>query len=269
MSHNISHSDIRAYLGWGAYEAIVGHEGVGTVVKVGCNVDPSVLGQRVGIKWLHSACDDCSACSKGFPNNCCRQNNTGRNVPGTLQQFAVANARHMTKIPPGLPGEIAAPLLCAGLTMAGAISKLEGDLEAGDWVVISGSGGGLGHMGVQIASLKGFRVIAVDSGEGKRSLSLDSGAEVFIDYKTMDVEKEVKALTGEGASAVVVVPGSEEAFNLAPKLVRNMGVIVCVGLPRNDFNLPISATMCSARGMSNPPTHPTLTSMETYAERNG
>lgn len=244
-----SHSEVRAVLGWGVYNSIIGHEGVGTVVKAGPNVSPSLMGQRVGFKWLYNACTQCSVCRRGFFQNCPKQLNTSRHVPGTLQQYSIADARFLTKIPDGVRDEIAAPLLCAGLTMAGALAHLDNELQPGDWVVISGSGGGLGHIGVQLAArVRKLRVIAVDSGDEKRELSLSSGAEVFIDFKTEDVAKRVLELTEEGAHATIVVPGEKEAFQMAPTLVRNMGHIICVGLPRNDIELPISATLCAARG---------------------
>ncbi|KAF5016712.1 hypothetical protein F66182_11518, partial [Fusarium sp. NRRL 66182] len=188
--------------------------------------------------------------------------NTSRNVPGTLQQYVVADARFLTRIPAGLKEEVAAPLLCAGLTMVGAVEKLDSSVflqkakrsEEGEfWVVNSDSGGGLGHLGIQIAVRnKGYRVIAIDSGAEKRRLSLECGAEAFVDFKTeTDVPARVRELTGgEGAHATIVVPGTKEAFEMAPNLVRNMGMIVCVGCPRNDLELPISATMCAARGIS-------------------
>ncbi|KAJ5890401.1 uncharacterized protein N7473_006629 [Penicillium subrubescens] len=247
----ICHSEVRAVLGWGVYNSIIGHEGVGTVVKAGPNVSPSLMGQRVGFKWLYNACAKCSVCRRGFFQNCPKQLNTSRHVPGTLQQYAIADAQFITKIPDGVPDEVAAPLLCAGLTMAGALAHLENELQPGDWVVISGSGGGLGHIGVQLAArVKKLRVIAVDSGDDKRDLSLSSGAEAFIDFKTEKVSKRVLELTEEGAHATIVVPGTKEAFQMAPTLVRNMGHIICVGLPRNDIELPISATVCAARGLT-------------------
>lgn len=236
-------------LGWGVYNSIIGHEGVGTVIKAGPNVSPSLMGQRVGFKWLYKACTECSICRRGFFQNCPNQLNTSRHVPGTLQQYVIADARFITKIPDGVPDEVAAPLLCAGLTMAGALAHLDNEVQPGDWIVISGSGGGLGHIGVQLAvRVKKLRVIAVDSGDEKRDLSLASGAEAFIDFKTEDVAKRVLELTDEGAHATIVVPGTKEAFQMAPTLVRNMGHIICVGLPRNDIELPISATLCAARG---------------------
>ncbi|KAF3385583.1 Alcohol dehydrogenase 2 [Penicillium rolfsii] len=247
----ICHSEVRAVLGWGVYNSIIGHEGVGTVVKAGPNVSPSLIGQRVGFKWLYNACTKCSVCRRGFFQNCPKQLNTSRHVPGTLQQYAIADARFITRIPDGVPDEVAAPLLCAGLTMAGALAHLENELQPGNWIVISGSGGGLGHIGVQLAArVKKLRVIGVDTGDEKRDLSLSSGAEAFIDFKTEDVTKRVLELTEEGAHATIVVPGTKEAFQMAPTLVRNMGHIICVGLPRNDIELPISATLCAARGLT-------------------
>ncbi|KAL2826110.1 chaperonin 10-like protein [Aspergillus cavernicola] len=245
----LCHSEIRAVLGWSAYNSIIGHEGVGTIVKTGPNVSSSLLDQRVGVKWLYSACNECSMCARGSPHYCPKQVNTSRHVPGTLQQYVIADSRFLTRIPETLSDSVAAPLLCAGLTMAGALARLEGVLQPGDFVVISGSGGGLGHIGVQIAArIKKLRVIAVDSGEEKRRLSLSAGAETFIDYQSEDVASRVQELTGEGAHATIVVPGTKEAFVAAPNLVRNMGFIVCVGLPPNEMQLPISATLCAARG---------------------
>ncbi|KAE8381649.1 chaperonin 10-like protein [Aspergillus bertholletiae] len=249
----LCHSEIRAVLAWGAYNPIIGHEGVGTVIQIGAKVSPSLLHQRVGVKWLYSACTACSACRRGFSHYCAQQKNTSRHVPGTLQQYVIADARFITRIPETVADEVAAPLLCAGLTMAGAMGRLDDyRLSSGDWVVISGSGGGLGHLGVQIAArTKGFRVIAVDSGEAKRTISLESGAEVFIDYQVEDVEARVREVTGgEGAHATIVVPGTREAFAMAPQLVRNMGLIVGVGLPPNEMEWPVSATVSAARGLS-------------------
>ncbi|KAL2845279.1 chaperonin 10-like protein [Aspergillus pseudoustus] len=247
----LCHSEVRAVLGWSTYCSIIGHEGVGTVVKTGADVPSSMLGDRVGVKWLYSACNECSVCKKGYQHNCPKQVNTSRHVPGTLQQYVLADTRFLTRIPDGVPDEVAAPLLCAGLTMAGALAKLDNVLKAGDWVVISGSGGGLGHIGVQIAArVKKLRVIAVDAGNEKKQLSLNSGAEVFIDYRSENVPARVHEISGEGAHATIVVPGTRQAFATAPHLVRNMGMIVCVGLPPNEMDLPMSATSCAARGLS-------------------
>lgn len=170
-----------------------------------------------------------------------------------MAEYAIAHAGYITRIPEGVSSDIAAPLLCAGLSLMGAVSKLSG-VEKGGVVVVLGAGGGLGHLGVQIVREKGFDVVAVDSGVEKGELCLSLGAKRYIDISSSpeaEVISKVKSLTqDEGAHAVIVVPGTESAFCLAPKLVRNGGTIVGVGLPRNDFMLPVSPTELSARGLT-------------------
>ncbi|KIW09142.1 uncharacterized protein PV09_00078 [Verruconis gallopava] len=247
-----SHSDVRALLGWGPYNAVPGHEGIGRVVSLGPNVDPSLLHARVGIKWLYKACGSCSTCGDGWPNNCPSQLNTGKGaVQGVLQQYAIGDAKYLTMVPDAVKSEIAAPLLCAGLSMAGAVGRLDGDMRAGEWLVLPGAGGGLGHIGLQIAArVRGYNVIAVDTGDARRELCMRLGATAFVDFATEDVEARVKELTGgEGAKGIIVVPGSERAYELAPKLVKNRGIIVCVGLPKGGFNIPITPLDCANRGL--------------------
>ena len=94
---------------------IPGHEGVGKVVKLGRNVEESMLGKRVGIKWIWSSCMQCEICPVDF-TACGSQNNSGRNVRGTFQQYVVGNAKFVSVIPDSLPSELAAPLLCGTST---------------------------------------------------------------------------------------------------------------------------------------------------------
>jgi propanol-preferring alcohol dehydrogenase len=59
----------------------------------------------------------------------------------------------------------------------------------------------------------------------------------------------VKELTsGIGAHAVIVTAGSERAYEQAPKLLRSLGTVVCVGLPRRDFHVPVSPFEIVVRG---------------------
>ncbi|EAT82150.2 hypothetical protein SNOG_10756 [Parastagonospora nodorum SN15] len=223
----ICHSDCHNLEQAGMYTEVPGHEGVGKVVKLGSGASKDLLGKRVGIKWLWSACNECTSCKKGKINHCAKQKNTGRSVWGTLQQYVVAHADFVTMIPEGVKSEVAAPLLCAGLSLAGAVSKLEPEVQPGDYVAIIGAGGGLGHVGVQIATIKGYKVIAIDSGAEKEKLSKEMGAVAFVDYMKQDAVQAVRDLTdGEGAHGVICVAGSERAYQQAPDLARNSGVFV-------------------------------------------
>ncbi|EAU38238.1 conserved hypothetical protein [Aspergillus terreus NIH2624] len=208
----VCHSDVHSVRGeTPMLTDVAGHEGVGRVVKVGSGIDEEDwLGKRVGIRWLYSSCLDCEICAV---NNtaCPNQKNAGANVPGTFQQYIVSPAIHVTKIPSELAPDVAAPLLCAGIAMYSSIMKTK--TRPGDWIVLPGAGGGLGHMGIQIAVKKGLKVIAIDSGEKKKQLCLSLGATRFFDYKVDDIENGVKELTsGLGAHAVICTANSEPAY---------------------------------------------------------
>lgn len=98
-------------------------------------------------------------------------------MDGTFQQYVRHSARYLSKIPDSLALDQAASILCAGVTIYRALK--EASLQPGNWVVIPGSGGGLGHLGVQYAAYAGLRVIGIDTGEDKKKMSLELGAEAL------------------------------------------------------------------------------------------
>ncbi|KAL5332172.1 chaperonin 10-like protein [Aspergillus crustosus] len=246
----VCHSDVHSVRGeTPMLTDVVGHEGVGKVVKVGDGLkEGHWMGKRVGIRWLYSSCLECEICER---NNtaCPYQKNAGANVPGTFQQYIVSPAVHVTKIPAELSPDEAAPLLCAGIAMYSSIIKTK--TRPGDWIVLPGAGGGLGHMGVQIAAKKGLKIIAIDSGEKKKQLSLSLGATAFLDYKVDDVEGAVKQLTsGLGAHAVICTANSEAAYKQSMRLLRRLGVLVCVGIPNVPFRLPATPFDMIVKGLT-------------------
>lgn len=77
------------------------------------------------------------------------------------------------------------------------------------------------------------------SGEKKKELCLSLGATSFLDYKVDDVEAGVKSLTsGYGAHAVICTANNEAAYTQSMRLLRSLGVLVCVGIPSAPFRLP-------------------------------
>jgi propanol-preferring alcohol dehydrogenase len=131
-------------------------------------------------------------------------------------------------------------MLCAGLTVYSALKRSKA--RPGNWVVISGAGGGLGHIGVQLASRgMGLRVIGVDDGS-KEDLVKTSGAEHFVDLTKFPsddngaaISAHVKSLTGGlGAHAVIVCTSSNAAYAQSVLFLRFNGTMVCVGIPDNN-----------------------------------
>ncbi|KAL8278865.1 hypothetical protein RQP46_008736 [Phenoliferia psychrophenolica] len=181
----------------------------GAVVALGPGVDPEVwkIGDRAGIKPFWDVCHDGSYC-----------------------EYIVSPARYTSRIPDGLADEIAGPIMCSGSTMYAALRASKA--QAGEWVVIPGGGGGVGHMGTQYGKALGLRILAIDTSDEKREMCLSLGAEAFIDFKTCpDVAEEVKRITGGGAHGVIVTGGTASAYASAPYFLRKGGVQVCVGLP--------------------------------------
>lgn len=213
-----------------------GHEGVGKIVKMGAGTENSAVkvGQRVGIKWISAICDSCPACLAGHDGVCFNQKVSGYYTPGTFQQYVTGPASYVTPIPEGLDSAAAAPMLCAGVTVYSALRK--SGAQSGDWVVLLGAGGGLGHLACQIASKSmGFRVIGIDAGN-KKDLATECGAEVFIDHTKGNAEEEVKKATGGlGAQAVLVLTAANGAYASAMGLLKFGGTCVCVGLPEGEL----------------------------------
>lgn len=102
-----------------------GHEGVGKVVAFGSGTENSGLkiGDRVGIKWMSATCGNCMPCLAGRDACCTNGKISGYYTPGTFQQYALAPAHYVTPIPDGLPSDLAAPLLCGGVTVYAGLKK--------------------------------------------------------------------------------------------------------------------------------------------------
>ncbi len=120
------------------------------------------------------------------------------------------------------------------MTVYSALRKA--NAQSGNWVVIMGAGGGLGHLAVQISSKAiAHRVIGIDH-SSKKDIVMDSGAEHFLPVDgTENMAEAVKALTGGlGAHAVVVCTANNNAYAQSLELLRFHGRVVCVGIPEGD-----------------------------------
>lgn len=230
----VCHTDLHAWKGdWPLatkLPLVGGHEGAGVVVALGDNVNNFEIGDLAGIKWLNGSCLGCEFCLKGAESNCAKAILSGYTHDGTFQEYATAKAVHAAKIPAGTDLAKIAPILCAGITVYKAIKVA--DVCPGEWVAITGAGGGLGTLAIQYAKAMGLRVVGIDTGDAKAELCKELGAEAFIDFMTTeDITKAIVGVTKGGPHAVIHVAVSEKAIEISTDYVRPCGTIVLVGMP--------------------------------------
>ena len=95
------------------FPIILGHQVVGRVVEAPEDSE-FVLGDRVGVGWIFSACGVCDWCRAGFENLCPEFRATGRDAHGGYAEYMVVSADFANRIPDTISDYEAAPLLCAG-----------------------------------------------------------------------------------------------------------------------------------------------------------
>lgn len=211
------------------------HEGAGTVVAVGAGVDDFKVGDRVMCGLPLHPCGKCSECTG--PENC-RQYCTsvtghiGIHIDGCFAEYVKVDSRPTTPLSDNVSLLDAAPLACAGRTVWRGVSQA--DLEPGQWLAVVGSGGGLGHIGVQFAKAKGLRVIGIDARDDGLTLSKSVGADVILDAREGKdaVVKAVQAATGGvGVDATLTLSDAPDAAALGCAVTKMHGVMVQIAQP--------------------------------------
>lgn len=184
----------------------------------------------------HALADNCL---EGGETCCPFGTVSGYLTPGTFQQYCLAPAKYVTPIPETMDLASAAALMCGGITVYTALKRAK--LQHGQWVLISGAGGGLGHLAIQYAKALGAKVVAIDAGS-KKEFCLGLHADAFIDFtkhsSDASLAAEVKEITGRGARIVLVCSSSNRAYNQAVSFLGFRGTLVCLGVPEGT-SLPI------------------------------
>ncbi|KAK4938710.1 hypothetical protein LTR10_020893 [Elasticomyces elasticus] len=141
-----------------------GHEPVGIVVALGKDASSEFkIGDRVGFMPASRTCQNCAECTSGNHRYCDKRTNVGFDGPyGGFSEYALADPVSTVKIPEAIADDLAAPLLCAGVTAYGAVRKVTAHQPVGTAVNIIGCGG-VGHIAIQYAVAMGYTVNACKS----------------------------------------------------------------------------------------------------------
>ncbi|OSC71787.1 alcohol dehydrogenase [Streptomyces sp. 4F] len=227
----ICHSDIhQAREGWGEaiFPMVPGHEVTG-VVKVG---------DRVGVGCLVDSCRECENCKAGMEQHCLKGSvgtynavgYDGEPTYGGYSQKVVVAEAFTVRIPDGLSLDVAAPLLCAGITTYSPLKHW--GAGPGKKVAVIGLGG-LGHMGVKIAHAMGAEVTVLSQSLRKKDDGLKMGADHY--YATSD-EQTFQELAGT-FDVILSTVSAPLDFGSYLGLLKTGGALVNVGAPEEPVAL--------------------------------
>jgi NADPH2:quinone reductase len=197
---------------------VPGQEGAGTVEKAGEEVTGLAPGDRVA--WA--------------------------GVAGSYAEYACLPAEKLVKLPEHVDCEQAAAAMLQGMT-AHYLSHDTYPLKRGDTALVHAAAGGVGLLLVQIARLRGARVLATAGSSRKAELARKAGAEEVILYEEKDFVAEVKRLTGGKGVQVVYDSVGQATFLKSLDCLAPRGMMVSFGQSSGKI-APIDTQLLSTRG---------------------
>jgi len=194
----------------------IGHEPVGIIEKLGCNVKGYQEGQRV-IAGAICPSFTSYACQDGLP--------------------AQAN---LAPVPDALTDEQV--LMCPDIMSTGFAGAEAANIKIGDIVVIFAQGP-IGLCATAGARLRGAgTIIAVDGVDARLDIARKMGADVTLNFRNVDVVEEVLKLTGgRGVDASIEALGLQSTFESALRVLKPGGTLSSLGVYSSDLSIPLGA----------------------------
>ncbi len=153
----------------------------------------------------------------------------GGEIDGVLAECVVFDQQGLVAVPDYLSYEEAATLPCAAVTAWNAL-VVEGQLKAGDTVLLLGTGG-VSVFALQLAKQMGAKVIITSSSDEKLKRAEALGADICINYKsTPKWDGEVLRLTEGRGVDIVLELGGAESLAQSLRAVRMSGRVQIIGV---------------------------------------
>ncbi|RYP48304.1 hypothetical protein DL768_005789 [Monosporascus sp. mg162] len=236
--------------GYPRHNHIVGHEGIGHVVR---SQEPTLLGRLVALRYLGASCESCTYCLRGLPTSCPHQLNLPKHVQGTFQQYVTVPLSCLVPIPDSFLQhaelDVAAlpSALCSGSTAVRALKEV--DVLPEEVVVVIGIAGAIGHLAGGIAKqIRGAKVIGTGLASKLDSLDFSHFTDVLLNAPPPQASTGSDTLTcfkaklletcsklrgdktiARAADVVIVAASTGAAFQNLEDYVCDGGRIVCVG----------------------------------------
>ncbi|WP_202077587.1 NAD(P)-dependent alcohol dehydrogenase [Caldalkalibacillus salinus] len=239
----ICHSDIHTAHGeWGEvnYPLVPGHEIAGVVSAIGPNVTKYKVGDRVGVGCMVDSCGECENCRQGEEQYCLKGNiptyagvdKYGEPTQGGYSTHIVVTEDFVLRIPDNIELDVAAPLLCAGITTYSPLNHWKSG--PGKKVAVVGMGG-LGHMAVQIAHAMGAEVTVLSQTLNKKEDGLQLGADNYYATSNPEVFENLAGSFDLIINTVSAKLNMDDYFGL----LTLDGVLVNVGAPAEPLSVNV------------------------------
>lgn len=218
--------DVNARAGNSAHGAalplIMGVDPSGAITAVGPDVSASRVGEHVNIRGM-ARCGTCGNCELG--KRCSLSRPIGITAPGGYAEYIVVPDFQARKIPGNIPFADAT-VICRHASAAFSEIHTSG-LRQGEWALVMGAAGALASFVVQFAKLRGAHVIAAAGGEDRLEAARALGADYTVNYRTQNLEAEVRRITGKRGVDVVfenigdptIWPGAWDSLAMNGRLV--------------------------------------------------
>ncbi|KAK9757426.1 hypothetical protein RND81_01G162200 [Saponaria officinalis] len=228
------------------YPVVPGHEIVGIVKEIGPNVHRLKVGDHVGVGTHVNSCLACEYCNEGVEVCCVKRpiltfngvDADGTVTKGGYSSSIVVRERFCHKIPDNLPPHLAAPLLCAGVTVYSPMIR-HNMKQPGKSLGVVGLGG-LGHMAVLFGKAFGLKVTVFSTSISKKDEALNVlGADNFV---LSSDEQQMKGLS-KSLDFIIDTASGDHSFEPYMWLLKTFGVYVLVGFPTEIKFSPASLSL--------------------------
>jgi uncharacterized zinc-type alcohol dehydrogenase-like protein len=250
----ICHSDIHTVKAeWGKpnYPVVPGHEIAGVVTAVGAEVAKHKVGDHVGVGCMVNSCGHCSSCKAGLEQYCKNGatftynaiDKDGTPTQGGYSQAVVVNEDFVVHIPDSIPLDLAAPLLCAGITLFSPLRHWKAGADTR--LAIIGLGG-LGHVGVKLGAAMGADVTVLSQSLKKMEDGLRLGAKHYYATSDRDTFKKLRS------SFDLILNTVSANLNLGDylQLLDVDGTLVELGIPEHPMKVPAFPLALARRSLS-------------------
>lgn len=215
------------------YPAVPGHEIVGRVTAVGDEVKRFKVGDIAAVGCMVDSDRTCPNCQAGLEQYCdtgfigtynAPDKHLGGMTYGGYSQSIVVDQHFVLRVPPKLDLAGVAPLLCAGITTYSPLHHWK--VGKGQKVGIVGLGG-LGHMGVKLASAMGAHVVLFTTSPNKKEDARRLGAhEVVVSKNQNEMDRHL-----ESFDFILDTVSAPHDLNAYLALVKRDGTMTLVGAP--------------------------------------